>query len=145
MSPQNFGGRKMKCWGSSETRFPKVWGRSEPSSGDKWPFKVFQKLNFLDAFGIEKWNVGDRLKRVFPKFEAKRSHPQGVNSRSKLSKNLIFANVFGVEKWNVGDRLKRVFPKFEAERSHVWGVKPFKVLFIFLTPNFWQQLFFVSR
>ena len=23
--------RKMKCWGSSETRFPKVWDRSEQS------------------------------------------------------------------------------------------------------------------
>ena len=31
--------RKMKCRGSSETRFPKVWGRTEPSSGGKRPFE----------------------------------------------------------------------------------------------------------
>ena len=35
---------------------------------------------------FEKWNVGDRLKRVFPKFEAERSHPRGVNGRSKFCK-----------------------------------------------------------
>ena len=32
--------RKMKCWESSETRFGKVSGRSEPSSRGKRPFKV---------------------------------------------------------------------------------------------------------
>ena len=31
--------RKMKCRGSSETRFPRVWGRTEPSSGGKRPFE----------------------------------------------------------------------------------------------------------
>ena len=30
----------MKCWESSETRFPKVSRRSEPSSGGKRPFKI---------------------------------------------------------------------------------------------------------
>ena len=29
----------------------------------------------------------NRLKRVFPKFEAERSHPRGVNGRSKFYKN----------------------------------------------------------
>ena len=65
---------------------------------------------------VEKWNVGDHLKRIFPKFEADRSHPRGVNGRSK------FRQFFFVEKWNVGDHLKRVFPKFEAVRSHPRGV-----------------------
>ena len=32
--------RKMKCRGSSETRFGKVSRRSEPSLRSKWPFKV---------------------------------------------------------------------------------------------------------
>ena len=32
--------RKMKCWESSETHFPKVWGRTEPYSRGKRPFKV---------------------------------------------------------------------------------------------------------
>ena len=31
--------QKMKCQESSETRFPKVWGRTEPSSGGKRPFE----------------------------------------------------------------------------------------------------------
>ena len=35
-----FKGRKMKCWGSSETRFDQVPGQSEPSSGGKRTFKV---------------------------------------------------------------------------------------------------------
>ena len=33
-------GRKLKCWGSSETRFGQVPGQSEPSSGGKRTFKV---------------------------------------------------------------------------------------------------------
>ena len=35
--------------------------------------------------GVEKLNMGNRLKRVLAKFEAIRSHPRGVNGRSKLS------------------------------------------------------------
>ena len=37
-------------------------------------------------FGVEKWNVGNRLKRVFPKFRADRSLVWGVNGRSKFRK-----------------------------------------------------------
>ena len=70
-------------------------------------------------FNIEKSNVGDHLKCVFPKFEAKRSHPRGVNGRSKFCKNSMICYVFSVEKQNVEHRLKSVFPKFEAKRSHV--------------------------
>ena len=33
--------QKMKCCKSSETRFPKVSRRSEPSSGGKRPFEIF--------------------------------------------------------------------------------------------------------
>ena len=36
--------RKMKCRESSETRFPKVWGRTEPSSRGKRPVKVLQNF-----------------------------------------------------------------------------------------------------
>ena len=35
-------------------------------------------------FNVEKWNVGNNLKRVLPKFEAERSYPRGVNGRSKI-------------------------------------------------------------
>ena len=53
-------------------------------------------LNFSAKFSVDKWNVGDHLKHVFPKFEAKRSHPQGVNGRSKFEKykNHLSHNVF---------------------------------------------------
>ena len=43
--------------------------------------KTFRQKNF---FGVEKWNVGNRLKRIFPKFEAERSHIRGVNGHSKF-------------------------------------------------------------
>ena len=33
---------------------------------------------------VEKLNDGDHLKRVFPKFEAERSHPRGVNGCSNF-------------------------------------------------------------
>ena len=36
------------------------------------------------CFGVEKSKVANRLKRVFPKFDADRSHVRGVNGRSKF-------------------------------------------------------------
>ena len=39
--------RKMKCSKSSETRFPKVSRRSEPSSRGKRPFEVSKKIRFF--------------------------------------------------------------------------------------------------
>ena len=44
---------------------------------------LIQKFNDF-FFDVEKWNVGNRLKRVFPKFRADRSHPRGVNGRLKI-------------------------------------------------------------
>ena len=47
--------------------------------------QIFSTNNFVDFFfDVEKWNVGDNLKHVFPKFEAERSHPRGVHGRSKF-------------------------------------------------------------
>ena len=37
-------GRKLKCWGSSETRFGRVSCRSEPCLRGKRPFKVLEKI-----------------------------------------------------------------------------------------------------
>ena len=76
-----FKGRKMKCWGSSETRFDQVPGQPKPSSGGKRTFKVRKKI--AKKF-VEEWNVGDRLKRVLAKFRADRSQVWGVNGRSKF-------------------------------------------------------------
>ena len=56
--------RKMKCRESSETRFPKVWGRTEPSSGGKRPVKVLQ--NFGGTFSPEIWchHPGPRVSKL---------------------------------------------------------------------------------
>ena len=35
---------------------------------------------------VEKSNAGNRLKRIFPKFPADRSHVRGVNGHSKFEK-----------------------------------------------------------
>ena len=43
--------------------------------------KIGQKI----VLSVEKSNVGNRLKRVFPNSQANRSHPRGVNVRSKFS------------------------------------------------------------
>ena len=67
-------------------------------------------------FSVDKWNVADHLKRVFPKFEAERSHPRGVNGRSKFRKKI------DVDKWNVGNRPKRILAKFGRIPSLVWEV-----------------------
>ena len=40
--------------------------------------------NFFFFFGVEKSKVANRLKRVFPKFEADRSEVRGVNGCSKF-------------------------------------------------------------
>ena len=51
--------------------------------------KCFLTKNYRKKFmGVEKSNVGDHLKRVFPKFEADRSHPRGVNDRSKFCQKI---------------------------------------------------------
>ena len=41
-------------------------------------------VDFFFFFGVEKSKVANHLKRVFPKFEADRSHVRGVNGRSKF-------------------------------------------------------------
>ena len=51
-------------------------------------FRIMQIVSTKNSvdffFDVEKWNVGDHLKRISPKFEAERSHPRGVNGRSKF-------------------------------------------------------------
>ena len=44
-------------------------------------------------FNVEKGNVGDHLKCVFPKFEAERRHPWRVNGRSKFAKKIEICKV----------------------------------------------------
>ena len=47
----------------------------------------YRKFSPIFFFDVEKWNVGNRLKRVFPKFEAERSHPRGLNGHSKFRRS----------------------------------------------------------
>ena len=44
--------------------------------------KIFWNKIVNIFLGVETWNVGNRLKRVFPKFHADRSHVPGVNGHS---------------------------------------------------------------
>ena len=75
--------RNVETWtfGKSGSFFEENWVNRQNSLKNFWQNKCFD---------VEKWNVGNRLKRVFPKFEADRSHPRGVKGRSKFSK--IFAS-----------------------------------------------------
>ena len=56
---------------------------------------VFEtKMSNKKLFGVEKSNVGNRLKRVFPNFQAERSEVRGVNDRSKFSKKIEIREAF---------------------------------------------------
>ena len=59
-----------------------------PKPGQNSKKLKFRSENFAKRIlgGVEKWNVGDRLKRVLAKFEANRSYVWGVNGRSKFRK-----------------------------------------------------------
>ena len=58
--------RKKKCREPSETRFPKVWGRTEPSSRGKRPVKVLQKFGGNFSFSVEIWcyHPGPRVSKL---------------------------------------------------------------------------------
>ena len=45
---------------------------------------LLRKFHPKFVVGVEKSNVGNRLKRVLAKFEANQSYPRGVNGRSKF-------------------------------------------------------------
>ena len=47
-------------------------------------FEMILDVVIFDVFVVQKWNVGDHLKRVLAKFEAERSRVRGVNGRSKF-------------------------------------------------------------
>ena len=57
-----------------------------PKSTENDEKRVSEPKMFVDLFffGVEKSKIANRLKRVFPKFEADRSHVRGVNGRSKF-------------------------------------------------------------
>ena len=82
---------EIKLIGGHFSRRICVW-RSKNHSSSKtarswFDTRIFWKKCKKKMFGGEKWNVGDRLKRVFPKLGADRSHVRGVNGRSKFKKS----------------------------------------------------------
>ena len=96
------------------------------------------------GFRVERWNVGDRLKRVFAKFQANRSHPRGTALQSlwRFLKKLRFHHgktMCGTEKkWRTKNFRRRkmkcrespetCFPKFWGRSEPcLKGKRPFKV------------------
>ena len=65
--------------------------RVRPRSSSKTPLSWKKKSNPQKNFRVEKWKIANRLKRVFPKFRADRSHVRGVNGRSKFSEKIFLA------------------------------------------------------
>ena len=57
---------------------------SKITENDEKPIPKPKNFDQIFFFGVEKSKVANRLKRVFPNFEAKRSHSRGANDRSKL-------------------------------------------------------------
>ena len=96
---------------SGSPKSPVSWKKCRVSN-------LFVKKSFNFFFGVGKWNVGNHLKRVFPKFEAERSHPRGVNGRSKFAKIFrFFVRPFTTRGWlrsarNFGKTRFRWFPTF---------------------------------
>ena len=60
---------------------------------EKRLFETDQKMS-TKKFGAEKSNVGNRLKRVFPEFQADRSLVHEVNDCSKFSKKIEIREIF---------------------------------------------------
>ena len=70
----------------------KIFRPKNCSAKKKFGQNFSAEKNFLS---VEKSNVGNHPKRVFPNSQAKRSHPRGVNVRSKFTiKFLFFVSVF---------------------------------------------------
>ena len=66
LSKKYFQHPKMKCQGSSEMRFPKVWGPTEPSSWGKWPVRVLQHFdsNLVENFRHWCHHPGPRVSKL---------------------------------------------------------------------------------
>ena len=60
--------------------------------------EIRSKIRTKNFSGVEKWNVGNRLKRVLPKSEGCASHFRGVNGRSKFSRS-FFLSPFLCHRW----------------------------------------------
>ena len=73
--------------GSAYTHFYYSKFSKNGNSSKKNDADFFLKKNHQQKFlSVEKWNVGNRLKRVLAKFGADRSYVRGVNGRSKFRK-----------------------------------------------------------
>ena len=97
----NFG-RTEVILGASKAKFCREsFGEVRFCVAPQKPGKNDERRTFSDRkkitktfFGVEKSNVGNRLKRVFPNFQAERSLVRGVNGRSKFSKKIEIREAF---------------------------------------------------
>ena len=81
--------RKMKCRGSSETRFPEVWGQTEPSSRGKrpnvrWPSAVRIILGIISELSLQRSLAGRETFRGDYNFSSKRVLPMPNDTRSDI-------------------------------------------------------------
>ena len=72
--------RRICLWRSKMHSSSKIWVSTQNFT------EILEKKLLKIFLEVGKWNVGDRLKRVFPKFGADRSYVPGVNCRSKFRK-----------------------------------------------------------
>ena len=69
-------------WLRSASNFVKTrFGRSPT-----FHFSTAKTSKKINGFRVERWNVGDRLKRILTKFHADRSYRRGLTHRSKFAK-----------------------------------------------------------
>ena len=98
-----------------------------PSWWSAYLSKIAKKRPPEEVFRLGRSFLQIRLKRVFPKFHANRSHPRGVKLKRSfkhfyVSKKCSPDNLFGLRRSFLQNRLKRVSPKFHTNRSHPRGV-----------------------
>ena len=97
----NFG-RTQVIIGASKAKFCRdSFGEVRFCVAPQKPGKNKEKLVFETTknveqkfVGVEKSNVGHRLKRVFPNFQVERSLVRGVNGRSKFQKKIEIREAF---------------------------------------------------
>ena len=94
-------------------------------------------------FGVEKWDVGDHLKYVFPKFEAERSHPRGVSSCSKFCKKIL-VGAFWASKNEMSGIVWSMFSQSLKPNGAILTGQTSVQSFPFLRVRFLQKIFWAN-
>ena len=91
--------------------------------------KSFEKFSHEKKLPLGRSNLKNRLRCIFPKFEAERSHVRGGMADKSCETNPILL-VFGMDKSNVGNRLKNVLAKFQANAAVFGGSTAFQTMLL---------------